>query len=329
MKKIFAITIALVTATTAYASSARAAELLDGVQIHGFLSQGYVKSTKQNNFPVTNSGQGSFNFNDFGINFSKEITPDLHVGMQLSAFDRGGYGQDKVTIDWAFGDYRYKDWLGIRAGKIKIPQGLYNETRDNDALRTFIFLPQQGYHDYERDSLVAILGAGLYGSVPLGSAGTLNYQLNVGSVPAVSDGGFAKMLSSMISPADTTMDINDISSDISVAHSLEWRTPVPGLRALFTGLHTTQKGTASGYNSTTSENVTADWKYDSLHRYIFSAEYVLRDLTLSAEYELDDYTMRTKYSTGDSYTSKQTPESWFLTASYRFNDWFELGTFLS
>ena len=144
MKKIFAIAIALVTATTAYASSARAAELLDGIQIHGFLSQGYAKSTKQNNFPVTNSGQGSFNFNDFGINFSKEITPDLHVGMQLSAFDRGDYGQDKVTIDWAFGDYRYKDWLGIRAGKIKIPQGLYNETRDNDALRTFIFLPPAG-----------------------------------------------------------------------------------------------------------------------------------------------------------------------------------------
>ena len=89
-----------------------------------------------------------------------------------------------------------------------------------------------------------------------------------------------------------------ISSDISVAHSLEWRTPVPGLRALFTGLHTTQEGTASGYNSTTSENVTADWKYDSLHRYIFSAEYVLRDLTLSAEYELDDYTMRATDSIG-------------------------------
>ena len=102
MKKIFAIALALVTATTAYASSARAAELLDGVQIHGFLSQGYVKSTKQNNFPVSNSGQGSFNFNDFGINFSKELTPDLHVGLQLSAFDRGSYGKDEVTIDWAY-----------------------------------------------------------------------------------------------------------------------------------------------------------------------------------------------------------------------------------
>lgn len=70
------------------------------------------------------------------------------MGMQLFAFDRGNYGRDKVTIDWAYGDYRVNDWLGFRAGKVKIPLGLYNEARDNDALRTFIFLPQQAYFDW-------------------------------------------------------------------------------------------------------------------------------------------------------------------------------------
>src|ERR1035437_3337463 len=134
-----------------------------GIEIHGFLSQGYIKTTKENNFPVTNSGQGSFNFNDFGINFSKELTPDLHVGLQLFAFDRGTYGRDAITVDLAFGDYRFKDWLGFRAGKVKIPLGLYNEARDNDALRTFIFLPQNEYYEYERDSIMAMIGGSLYG----------------------------------------------------------------------------------------------------------------------------------------------------------------------
>jgi len=99
---------------------------------------------------------------------------------------------------------------------------------------------------------------------------------------------------------------------------------VPGLRSVFTGLHTTQSGTASALNGTT-----ADWKYDSLHRYIFSLEYAYDNLTLSGEYEIDDYTMRANYSDPsiESFSSKQSPGSWFLMGSYRFNDWFEMGSF--
>ena len=98
---------------------------------------------------------------------------------------------------------------------------------------------------------------------------------------------------------------------------------------MFTGLHTTQEGTASGFNSRTGQNITADWKYDSLHRYIFSLEYVYNNLTLSGEYEIDDYTMRATYSDPAlaPFVSKQSPGSWFLMASYRFNDWFEMGSF--
>jgi hypothetical protein len=302
---------------------------LNGVDVHGFISQGFVKTTKENNFPVTNSGKGSFNFNDFGINFAKELTDDLHMGMQLFAFDRGSYGRDQITLDWAFGDYRLKDWLGIRIGKIKIPLGLYNEARDNDALRTFIFLPQQAYYDYERDSLVAIMGGGVYGSIPMGAYGTLNYQIEAGTIPAVADGGFAQEIGGMISTTNATLNLDSISSRTSIAHSLEWRTPVKGLRALVTGLHTTLSGTANGINLDTEENVNADWGYDSLHRYMFSLEYTYRDLVVSGEYELDDYTLRADYSdpTLEDFSSRQETDSWCLIASYRFNEWFELGGF--
>jgi hypothetical protein len=302
---------------------------LGGVDIHGFVSQGFVKTTKENNFPVTNSGQGSFNFNDFGINFAKALTDDLHVGMQLFAFDRGSYGKDKITLDWAFGDYRFKDWLGIRVGKVKIPLGLYNEARDNDALRTFVFLPQQAYYDYERDSLVAILGAGVYGSISLGSAGTFNYQLETGTIPAVADGGFAQEIGGMISTTNAALSLTSISSKTSIAHSLEWRTPVPGLRALVTGLHTTLSGTANGINIDTDGTATADWKYDSLHRYLFSLEYTFKDLVLSSEYELDDYTLSANYSDPalEAFSSRQESDAWCFMATYRFTDWFEFGSF--
>lgn len=302
---------------------------VEGVEIHGFLSQGYLKTTKENGFPVIDSGDGTFKFNDFGINFSKQITPALRVGLQLFAFDRGTYGRDEVTLDWAYGDYRYNDWLGFRAGKVKIPLGLYNEARDNDALRTFIFLPQQAYLDYERDSLVAIIGGGIYGSIPLEEAGALNYQLLVGNVPAVSDGGFATEIGSMMSTESASLNIDSISSKTSFAHSLEWRTPVPGLRSMVTGLHTTLSGNGTATAEDDGRVVAATWKYDSLHRYMFSLEYAYQDLVLSGEYELDDYTLRVNYDDPllEPFDSKQESDAWSIMATYRFTDWFELGSY--
>jgi hypothetical protein len=328
VKKNIIIACILVGTLPLFASISDAFEV-GGVQIHGFLSQGYVKTTKENNFPVTNSGEGSLDFNDAGINFSKDLTEDFHVGMQLFAFDRGSYGKDKIILDWAFGDYRFKDWLGFRVGKVKIPLGLYNEARDNDALRTFIFLPQQAYYDYERDSLVAILGGGAYGSIPMGSAGTLNYQLEAGKVPAVTNGGFAQEIGGMLSTTNATLNLTSISSKISFAHSLEWRTPVSGLRALVTGLHTTLSGKATGINTDNNENVISDWKYDSLHRYLFSLEYTYRDLVLSSEYELDNYTLRASYSDPEleAFDSRQESDAWAMMATYRFTDWLEMGGF--
>ena len=187
---------------------------------------------------------------------------------------------------------------------------------------------------------MAILGGGIYGSIPMGNAGTLNYQVEVGAVPAVSDGGFAKEIGGMLGGSSDTLNITDINSTTSIAHSLEWRTPVSGLRALATGLHTSLSGTANvldhavpnadGVN-TDHFTGTATWKYDNLHRYIFSLEYTLNDLILSGEYELDDYTLSTSstYSNGTTgaLNSKQATDSWVIMATYRFNDWFEMGSF--
>src|SRR3569833_3350287 len=101
------------------------------VEIHGFVSQGYIKTTKENQYPVGNSGEGSYNFNDFGINFARRVAPRLRVGLQHFAQDQRNNSNDKNTEKRTNGDYRHKDWLGVRVGKVKIPLGLFNESRDN------------------------------------------------------------------------------------------------------------------------------------------------------------------------------------------------------
>ena len=51
------------------------------VQIHGFVSQGFVY-TSDNNWLTMNTSQGSAAFTDFGLNLSTQLTDKLLVGAQ-------------------------------------------------------------------------------------------------------------------------------------------------------------------------------------------------------------------------------------------------------
>ena len=74
----------------------------DALQIHGFISQGFMMSN-ENNF-LGQTKDGTFEFNEFGINFSTELTNELRVGMQIFARDLGYLGNEELTVDWAYGD---------------------------------------------------------------------------------------------------------------------------------------------------------------------------------------------------------------------------------
>ncbi len=75
---------------------------LGEIDIHGFISQGYMKSD-HNNY-LTDTEDGSFQFNDMGINFRTWAAPGLSIGAQFFASDLGELGNDQVTIDWAVAD---------------------------------------------------------------------------------------------------------------------------------------------------------------------------------------------------------------------------------
>ena len=169
-----------------------------GVDVHGFISQGFLYSDEYN-YLAHNSTDGSFEYNEFGINFSKNLTDKLRMGIQFFSRDIGDAGNNKVTVDWAYGDYRFQDWFGLRAGRIKLPLGLYNETRDVDMLRTSIVMPQSIYGDLSRDTMIAANGTGLYGDVNLGAAGNANYQFVVGALTSDYDSGLGKSHGQLLS----------------------------------------------------------------------------------------------------------------------------------
>src|SRR5258706_13721361 len=92
------------------------------VQIHGSISEGFAYSN-DNNYLRMDTSRGSF-FTEGGLSASSQITDKFHVGLQV--YDRyiGELGKGKMSLDWGFGDYHWKDWMGFRGGKIKTPLGL-------------------------------------------------------------------------------------------------------------------------------------------------------------------------------------------------------------
>jgi hypothetical protein len=153
----------------------------DPLYVTGFVSQGYL-NTSNVNYLVPRSVNGTAEFAEAAITVVARPEDKLRVGIQLLARNFGDTGNDFVAVDWAYGDYHWRDWLGMRVGKVKMPFGFYNEGRDVDILRTAIFLPQSIYNEKMRDFIQAYQGAGAYGNFTLGGYGEGEYHLFGGTL---------------------------------------------------------------------------------------------------------------------------------------------------
>lgn len=187
------------------------------LEIHGFVSQGFINTTA-NNY-LAESERGSFEFAEAGINFTKGLTDELRVGIQLFAHELGPLGNYSPQFDWFYLDYRFRDWFGIRAGRTKLPFGLYNETNDIDAARVPVLLPQSLYPAHHRDFLLAQTGAEAYGNVALGEVGTLEYRAYGGTFHTQPG-----------APPPPGVTVSDVSVPYVFGGRLMWMTPVDGLQ---------------------------------------------------------------------------------------------------
>src|SRR5258708_35984070 len=158
---ISAVLLTLSTVSLPVLGLAVGADTAAAVEVHAFASQGFIL-TRDNNYLANKTTNGSFQFSEVGINFTKSVTDKLRVGVQLFAQDLGPTGNYNAKVDWFYLDYRLFDWLGFRAGRVKIPFGLYNDINDIDAARNPVLLPQSVYPVQNRNYLLAQTGAELY-----------------------------------------------------------------------------------------------------------------------------------------------------------------------
>jgi hypothetical protein len=296
----------------------------DGIEIHGFVSQGFIKSTKQNY--LAESKRGSLEFSEAALNFTKSFGENFRVGLQLFAQDLGPIGNYTPRLDWYYFDYRFRDWLGIRGGRIKIPFGLYNESSDIDAARVPILLPQSLYQIDHREYLLAQTGGELYGRLRLGSAGGLEYRAYGGTLSTDLPG---------TPPPGIT--VSNVDNPYVFGGRAMWSTPVDGLQlgASYQALRFDGTYHLAPELSLVLESVgylppglggALPIKF-RVKMWVASVEYAANDLLLAAEYS--------RWIAGfESVAPRLLPthvvnERYYVMASYRVTPWFTPGVYYS
>jgi hypothetical protein len=327
----------LAVAALSLAAGAVAAQEQSPFSFHGFIGQGYLKS-QDNRLHSAPTEQGTFAFSEEAINVTWQPSPRLRIGAQVFARDVGSEGNHRATFDWALGDYRWRDWLGVRAGKVKLPAGLYSTVVDADAARPEILQPDGAYSSSSRDITVSLNGVQVYGVVALASAGDLEYEAWVGGAelddaPAlrrlVSDG--AASILPTLRLAQGSYTVGEIKAPVKKLYggALEFRPPLPGLR-LRVGMNAGDLDVSSATLFTgfagpapVSFNVRNDSHIEQELLLISSVEYQRGPLRASAEYYRQDFNIRSTLSglpvaAPVVTTQENRPGGWYAQLAYRF-----------
>jgi hypothetical protein len=276
------------------------------LQVHGFASQGALL-TSDNDY-LAHTERGSLEFTEAGINFTKSLDDRLSIGLQLFARDLGSVGDYSAKFDWLYLDYRWKDWLGVRAGRVKLPYGLYNDTSDIDAAQPVILLPQSVYPATNRNFLLAQTGLELYGYYSLGSAGALDYHAYLGTL--------------YLSIPDTSaIRVDELDVPYVVGGRVLWEAPIDGLRVGASALN----GQVDGTFTMEVESMSTSIKFESRStNWLSSVEYANRDILLVAEYGRS-----IGRSTVGPMTTRRTAEHLYGLAGYRWRPWLQTTAYYS
>ena len=297
----------------------------DNIQIGGFFSQGWIESSG-NNFPFEAKG-GTFDFREMAVNISTTVGSHLRLGAQGFAERLGGYGDDKVLLDWAVADYNFRQEFGVRVGRIKYPKGLYGEALDLDQIRPFVFLPMAIYNPIMRDYNSSFDGGMLYGAVSLGRAGAADYKVFYGNIPMSTGQGVADYFNSV--GIFSAAGVQHLKLDAVGGAALDWATPVSGLKAHLSWSRMSRLNSSGDLGAVPFPlTVTI-----ALPKVDYS--------TVGVEFVRDDWTFATEFQRTDGNTVVDAPpvingsrgkygiDNWYVSAARRFGGRFEAGSYYS
>jgi hypothetical protein len=277
------------------------------VQIHGFLSQGFVH-TSDNNFFGESADSVSTDYREIGINGSWRVIPELQLSLQFVYRDAGLTDEDGVRVDYALADYSFysteSTLLGLKGGRIPTPLGFYNETRDVLSTRPSILLPQSIYFDINRNIALSADGGYLYGEHRT-EYGDIFFD--IGGVVPRADDPEAKFRLTGDFPGEFSGKMSWVGR-----LAYEWQSGQVRLSVTYADLVGDYEPEPDTFNL-----LPGTFKFNPL---VFSAQYNAENWSLTAEYAL----RRTRLTGFGLFPDNDTTgESYYVQGSYQFTSWME------
>jgi hypothetical protein len=280
--------------------------LPEEIQIHGFLTQGFFHSSDNNVYGQSDDGI-SPGLTEIGVNANYQPWDNMRFAAQglyrrAGDVDTGSLELDYGLVDLTLFDYK-SGKIGLRAGRIKNPFGLYNETRDVAFTHPTILLPQGIYFDRSRSLMLAADGGSFYAEQRT-EFGDFNFKFNVG-MPS-NDLSEIKTIVLATSNAGGQFDTKP-----SIATQLSYE--LNGGEYIFAVSYMDLK---FDYNplpgETTFVGMPISKSTTSIQPLLFSAQYNGEEFTLTGEYNYRWNTFGNFAPEGRFVT-----ESWYIEGSYR------------
>jgi len=285
---------------------------MDDIQIHGFLSQGLF-STTGNNVYGKSKDSVSAGSTELGLNISYQALNNLSFAAQ-GLYRRAGEStgpEGTVSLDFAFIDYTFfrhsAGRFGVRAGRIKNPWGLYNETRDVAATHPTIFLPL-AYFERSRALFVSMDGGQLYSDYDT-NLGNFTFKFNLG----LTNPADKELLAAITGNPNIQ---GDLTSDLSLLANLNYE--IDNGKYVFAFSYA---NLALGYDGQALD------PYKDLNArinsFMLSAQYNGERLSLTAEYALqwNQFSqLPDPFAPGSTFEISPVSEHWYVQAGYRILD---------
>lgn len=287
----------------------------DAVQVHGFVSQGYVVTHGNAYFTPDTEDRGSLDFREVALTASAQPIERTWVGIQVMGRELGDIHTNDITIDWAFGQYTLPTgslgWeTSVRVGRIKTGHALNNDFRDLDLSRTTVFLPEVIYWTTWRDLYVATNGVGATAQSPTGAAGQLTLNAFYGSQRFRADeGAFADAYATYHGEHAKRITIG-----AQYGAQATWETPIPGLRTKFSWMGAGDWKATWDEIDAVDSSVGLDFRYwktdETYNEFVVSFEFERSDWKLVGEASYWDERSTDTYSYFDGVSAALYETRW-------------------
>lgn len=257
----------------ACAAPLQAEELGRGFYWHAFASQAAIHSS-DNNFFGQSDDSLSTDFRELGLIVGWQPLDDLHLVGQVLSRRAGEVDKTDLQVDYAFANYNVYSGLdgsfGVKAGRLRVPLGFFNDTRDVAHTRPSILLPQSVYPDRFRDLTFSREGVQLSGSYQH-DLSTFSWDLSYGQL-RIDDDEFHEVIGMDTLPGEVDTPFTPVARVL-------WDWDMGRVR-----LGMTYADFSASYNAVPGDMFRdADISFDY---WVFSAEYNAARWSLVSEYSM-------------------------------------------